>query len=204
MNLYGSDNRLLAIEVMNEPTGQVIPFAKSMFRTAKSLQGSVPLTVGSDSIQHAEAYIPLGLNIIEFHYNYPISLKRFESAIQNALTVSREYKLPVWLTEWQRLRPGGSGWGKKQISKSQLVPDYASLASIVHKYPIGNFFWSLMIKLAYLPPQRAQGTINGLFWPNGSVWSLADAKSIAEDPALKLEQNHTIPSGFLDYLKKSK
>jgi Cellulase (glycosyl hydrolase family 5) len=200
MEHYRNDNRLLAIEVMNEPNGVEVPFAKSMFKTAKSMQGTVPLTIGSDSVEHALQYIPLGLDVIEFHYNFPTSRDKFEAAITNALAVSHKYNLPVWLTEWQRLRPGGNGWGKKKISETETTPDYASLAPIVHQYPIGNFFWSLMVKYAYLPSQRHQGTINGLFWPDGSVWSLADARAIAEDPSLNLPQKQTLPPGYLDYL----
>jgi hypothetical protein len=203
---YRNDDRLLAIEVMNEPGNNpsVMPFAKSMFRTAKSLQGAVPLTVGSSSVEKAEEFIPLGLDIIEFHANFPQTRGQFAAAITNALAVGHKYHRPVWLTEWQRLRPGGNGWGKKRISETETRPDYASLAPIVHKYPIGNFFWSLMVKRAYLPPQRAQGTINGLFWPDGSVWSLADARAIANAPSLQLTQNKTIPPGFLAYLKKAR
>jgi hypothetical protein len=202
MKTYGNDQRLLAIEVMNEPNGAEVPFAKSMFQTAKSLQGSVPLTIGSDSVAHARDYIPLGLDVIEFHCNFPASIAQFESAITNALTVGREYHLPVWMTEWQRLRPGGNGWGRQKISPAEAMPDYASLASVVRKYPLPNFFWSLMIKLAYLPPQRAQGTVNGLFWPDGSVWSLRDARAIAADPSLDLRERQTLPPGYLDYLKQ--
>jgi hypothetical protein len=202
MEHYRNDNRLLAIEVMNEPNGPTVPFAKSMFKTAKSLQGTVPLTVGSDSVEHAEAYIPLGLNVIEFHHNFPSKRGQFEASITNALAVGRKFNLPVWLTEWQRLRPGGSGWGKDKIPEAETLPDYASLAPIAHKYAIGNFFWSLMVKRAYLPAQRAQGTVNGLFWPDGSVWSLTDARAIAEDPLLKLVEKNIMPSDFLDYLKK--
>lgn len=201
MEHYRNDDRLLAIEVMNEPNGAEVPFAKFMFKTAKSMQGTVLLTIGSDSVQHAKMYIPLGLDVIEFHYNFPTKRWQFEAAITNALVVGRKYNLPVWLTEWQWLRPSGSGWGKEKISEAETLPNYASLAPVVHKYPIGNFFWSLMVKRAYLPAQRAQGTVNGLFWPDGAVWSVADARAIAQDPALKLAQRNTLPPHFLDYLK---
>jgi hypothetical protein len=204
MENYRNEDRLLAIEVMNEPGGRSVPFAKSMFKTAKSMQGTVPLTIGSDSVQHAETYIPLGLNVIEFHVNFPRTREEFEAAITNALAVGKKYNLPVWLTEWQRLRPGGSGWGKTKIPEAETLPDYASLAPIVHKYRIGNFFWSLMIKRAYLPLQRAQGTVNGLFWPDGSVWSLRDARAIASDASLHLTEKQTMPPGYLDYLTKTR
>jgi hypothetical protein len=193
MKNYGNDQRLLAIEVMNEPNGSTVPFAKSMFRTAKSMAGSVPLTVGSDSVEHALDYVPLGLDIIEFHVNFPPNREYFESAITNAIAAGKQYHLPVWLTEWQRLRPGGSGWTTTKIPRPETLPDYASLAPIVHQYQIGNFFWSLMFKPAYLPPQRAQGTFNGVFWPDGSVWSLRDARAIADDPSLEIPEKKIIP-----------
>lgn len=203
MENYRNDDRLLAIEVMNEPNGREVPFAKSMFMTAKSMQGTVPLTIGNDSVKHALQYIPLGLDVIEFHDNFPVTPRGFESAITNALAVGQANHLPVWLTEWQRLRTGGSGWGKTRISGAEAMPDYASLAPIVHKYPIGNFFWSLMIKRAYLPSQRMHGTVNGLFWPDGSVWSLEDARAIAQEPSLQLAQKDVLPPGYLDYLETS-
>jgi hypothetical protein len=193
MQHYRDDQRLLAIEVMNEPDRNTTAFAKSMFQTAKSMEGSVPLTIGSDSIENALNYIPLGLDIIEFHVNFPPTRQYFESEITNAIAVSKQNHLPVWLTEWQRLRPGGSGWGKTKIPPDETLPDYASLAPIVHQYQIGNFFWSLMVKPAYLPPQRAQGTINGVFWPDGSVWSLRDARTIANDPSLKIPERKVLP-----------
>lgn len=209
MENYRNDTRLLAIEVMNEPEANhggnkpTMPFAKSMFETAKSLQGTVALTVGTVTVEQAEEFIPMGLDVIEFHDNFPRTSEQFEAAIKHALAMSRENNLPVWLTEWQRLRPSGSGWGNEKLPKAETLPDYASLAPMVHKYPIGNFFWSLMIKRAYLPPQRNKGTINGLFWPDGSVWSLPDACAIANDPSLKLTEKKTIPTGFLDYLGRS-
>ncbi len=210
MNHYRNDRRLLAIEVMNEPLpagrnrAATMPFAKSMFKTAKLMEGSVPLTIGSDSIQHAEQFIPLGLDAIEFHVNFPRTRAYFEQAIQHAMAVGRKCNLPVWLTEWQRLRPSGAGWGNEKLPLDETRPDYASLAPLVHKYPIGNFFWSLMVKRAYLPPQRYKGTINGLFWPDGSVWSLDDARAIAKDPSLELPESKALPPGFLDYLRRLK
>jgi len=58
-----------------------------------------------------------------------------------------------------------------------------------------------MVKKAYLPPQREKGTINGLFWPDGSVWSLKDARAIANDPKLELVEKQALPLDFLITLK---
>jgi hypothetical protein len=199
MKQYGNDDRLLAIEVMNEPTigrnGKpgTAPFAMSMFKTAKSLQGTVPLTVGSARVNLARKFIPLGLDIINFHDNYPVSTQALADAIRNALAAGQKTGLPVWLTEWQRVRQGGSGWGGQRITQQERLTDYASLAPTVHSYPIGSFFWSLMIKPAYLPAQRKNGTINGLFWPDGAVDSLKDARAISGDPNLQLRQRPIPP-----------
>ena len=211
MDHYRNDRRLLAIEVMNEPDMRAtkkepstIPFAKSMFTTAKAMQGSVPLTVGTARAGSAEEFIPMGLDIIQFHDNFPQSLDAFESKIEKAIALGQKHGLPVWVTEWQRLRPGGSGWGKAPLTQAETYPDFASLAATVQKYPVGNFFWSVMLKRAYLLPQREKGTINGLFWPDGSVWSLADARAIAQDSKLDLKEKNELPPGYLDYMKAVK
>lgn len=36
-----------------------------------------------------------------------------------------------------------------------------------------------MVKRAYLRPQRTKGSVNGLFWPDGSVVSANNARAIA-------------------------
>lgn len=206
MEHYRNDNRLLAIEVMNEPdiNPRVVAFAKSMFSTAHSMRGSVALTIGSASVRAAQEFIPLGLDIIQYHDNFPQRVDEFEKTLERAVAVGRDRHLPVWITEWQRLRPSGTGWGKEQLPAGELFPDYASLAASVQKYPVGNFFWSLMIKRAYLKPQRDKGTVNGLFWPDGSVWRLADARAIAHNPGLQLPERPRLPEGFLAYLHESK
>lgn len=200
MERYGRDDRLLAIEIMNEPNEAgantpTVPFAKAMFTTAKSLQGIVPLTIGTDVIEVARDFVPLGLDLIEFHDNYPQSVDQLRGRIDQALAFGKSAGLPVWLAEWQRVRPGGSGWGAEKVSGSDSGIDYASLAPVVRQYPMGNFFWSLMVKRAYLKVQRLKGTVNGLFWPDGSVASLRDARAIAGDPSLDLRER-PIPAGF--------
>lgn len=203
MTTYRNDDRLLAIEVMNEPREKPVqqppsvPFAKSMFVTAKSMQGTVPLTIGfAESEKLALQFIPLGLDIIEFHDNYPLSAEQLEKHVRTAVEFGKEHNLPVWLGEWQRVRPSGTGFGNQKLTPEELGPDYKSLAAVVRKYPVGSFFWSLMIKRAYLTSQRSKGTINGLFWTDGAVWSLADARAIANDPTLNLVERHTLPAGF--------
>ncbi|NYT40684.1 cellulase family glycosylhydrolase [Sphingomonas sp. R-74633] len=201
MKRYGKDDRLIAIEVMNEPRAGkdgakgTLPFTHAMLATAKALQGSVPLTVGTARIGEAKALIPLGIDIIEIHNNFPRDPADMKNAIEQAMAVGKEANLPVWLTEWQRVRPGGNGRGGKGIANAERGPDYASLASTVNAYPVATFFWSVMVKPAYLQRQRHIGTVNGLFWPDGSVVSLKDARAIAEDPKLVLREK-PIPETF--------
>ena len=202
MENYRNDTRLLAIEIMNEPFAKSAPFAKEMLITANSLRGNVPLTMGLCKTDEVKTYFPPGLDVIEFHDNFPRNPNTFENQIKIALAVGKEHNLPVWLTEWQRARPGGGGWGKEKLaSQEEAMPNYATLAVSVRRYPIGNFFWSLMVKRAYLQSQRLKGTVNGLFWPDGSVFSLEDARSIAQDPKLELTEKKSLPAGFLDFLK---
>ncbi len=201
MKRYGNDDRLIAIEVMNEPSlGKnglpgTVPFAQSMFTTAKQMQGTVPLTLGSAELKVADMFLPLGLDIVQFHDNFPKTAEEFEGRITEALAFGKEHNLPVWLTEWQRMRTSASGFGKEKISAEERGTDYASLAPIVQKYPVGSFFWCLMVKRAYLRGQRLNGTVNGLFWPDGSVTSVKDARAIAADPKLKLPEK-SFPADF--------
>ncbi|HEV3272385.1 MAG TPA: hypothetical protein VGZ93_09415 [Candidatus Methylacidiphilales bacterium] len=197
MKNYRNDPRLLAIEVMNEPSGQTsVPFAMSMLKTAKSMRGGIPLTMGCNDVEENGQFLSLGIDVIEFHDNFPTNIEGFEKGIKNAVAFGLKYGLPVWLTEWQRLRPSGPGWFKPHLPTDEIDPDYASLAPTVQKYPIGNFFWSLMVKRAYLPSMRPNGTINGLFWPDGSVWSFADARAIAGDPKSNFKQKQSVPPDF--------
>lgn len=201
MQHYASDDRLLAIEVMNEPAvggnkgGSSVPFAKSMLQTAKSMQGSVPLTIGCAGLDECRQYLPLGIDLMEYHNNFPRSADGMKRSLDNAVATSKETGKPVWLTEWQWVRPTASGFGRQPIPEAERGPNYASLAPTVNAYPVATFFWSLMVKRAYLKPQRNKGTVNGLFWPDGSVVSLADARAIAQDSSLQLKEK-PLPAAF--------
>lgn len=195
MKKYANDSRLCGIELMNEPNDKTLDFAMAMFKTAASMRGSVPLTVGSARLEQALKFIPLGLNLIEFHQNFPPDLATINRMIEDAMAAGKKYNIPVWLTEWQRIRVGGAGW-QGQVAATETHIDYSSLAADIRKYPIGTFFWCLMVKQAYLPGQRKAGTVNGLFWPDGSVWSAKDARAIANDPTLQVEEK-PLPEDFM-------
>lgn len=184
MDIYGDDKRLLAIELVNEPgfAEHRIAMTRFLFKSAKARQGTIPLTVGSlRGMQNWGNFMDLGIDILQYHDNYPVHLKGFESELNMATQVAGVLGVPLWVTEWERLRPGGSGWDGK-ASGEELGPDYASLAPVVHQSGIGNCFWSLMLKPAYLAPQRRIGGFNGLFHEDGSVYSLADARAISGNP----------------------
>ena len=191
---YGGDPRLIGIEVMNEPMPEnSMKFARAMFRRANETRGGVPLTIGAAPIEQNLYFLDLGLDVLEFHDNFPQSEAGARQKIEAALRAARILDKPVWLTEWQRLRPSGPGWDKTGLAETEIVPDLASLAPIVQSYKIGTFFWSLMVKPAHLPSQRPNGTINGLFWEDGAVYSLADARAVSNNPRLELEERRAWP-----------
>lgn len=181
MDHFGNDGRLLAIEVYNEPHPLIREiFARTMIEQAARNKGSVPLTVGGMKLRQSLLFLDAGLGILESHENFPPSAEFVREFIPyEIVNPQRILKKPVWLTEWQRIRHGGSGWGSEPLKGNEWEPDYASMAPIVRSFPIGNFFWSLMLKPAWLLAQRKKGTLNGVFHEDGAVWSLADAKAIS-------------------------
>ena len=101
--------------------------------------------------------------------------------------------MPVYLTEWQRI--ANYGWGSNE-TVDQWQPDYASIAPTIHRHGVGNFFWSLMVKPAYVRYMRKRGIINGLFHEDGAVWNEADAKAIkamSGDAEVDVEQRREWP-----------
>jgi hypothetical protein len=136
----------------------------------------------------------VGLDVLESHENFPPSAEFVRNFIPNEIVnPTKVLKKPVWLTEWQRIRPSGTGWGNKPLQGKEWEPDYASLAPIVRSYAIGNFFWGLMLKPAWLLAQRKKGTLNGVFHEDGAVWSLADARAISGDSRFEAAERKTWP-----------
>lgn len=179
MKKYGSDERLLAIEVMNEPhilRGN-LGFANYALEKVRSYNGSVPLSMGQLTIFHNLLFAGK-LDIYQYHDNYPNSETRMILQMKLGNWLQKVTGRPFWLTEWQRIRTSGGGWGDADIPDEEKTPDLASLAGIINEYKVCNFFWSLMVKEAYLPTQRLNGTFNGLFYPDGSVYSQEDLQAI--------------------------
>lgn len=195
MDRYQDDDRHLAIEVMNEPAGKMrVHFAREMFKVAKKGLGKLPLTIGCINIEDNMYFADLGIDVFQHHMNFPKSEKWVDERLTKVIEYGELMDKPVWLTEWQRLRPVSNGWGKDPLAAGECEPDYAPYAKLLEKYPqVGTFFWSLMVKAAYLRPQRTKGTLNGLFHDDGAVWSLEDARAISGDPDLQLEERKEWP-----------
>lgn len=178
MDRHGDDERLLGIEVMNEPGWfeNKPEFTRAMLETLDRRRGSVPLTVGSTSMINNIDYYDAGCDILQFHYNFPIDETKFRDALRQVAIVRRSVEAPVWLTEWQRIRSGRGSHAPP--AADERVPNYASMAPHIHAAGFGNFFWSLMVKPAFNRSQRRKGVLNGLFHEDGAVWSLDDARAI--------------------------
>jgi len=198
LNKYGADERIIAIDAMNEPvTVEELNFAREICRQVKAKAGR-PLTLGLiGGVRAMVHYHRWDLDVYQYHYNFPQSEKAFEVSIEEAMAGATErHQKPMWVAEWQRVRPSGSGWGQDTLSEVELGPDLASLAHLIHKHGIGHYFWSLMLKPAYLAPQRAKGTFNGLFHEDGSVYSLEDARAVSGNMELDLPERKARPDWF--------
>lgn len=196
MHHFGSDQRLLAIEADNEPWAPWrMIFAREVMRTARAARGKVPLTVGGNRTGQSLYFLDVGVDILQTHCNFPATVGELRARIENQITVPEKVlDMPIWMTEWQRLRPGGSGWNPGALKGNSWQPDYRSMASWIHRAGIGNFFWSLMIKPAWLLVQRHKGTISGVFHEDGSVWSLADARAISQNAGFSAREVKAWPA----------
>ncbi len=178
MRRYNDDDRLLAIELSNEPgwRPERRRFVKAMSELFTLQRGSIPLTIGSTSLTNNTDYLEWGMDVLQFHYNFAESPSHFRRTLRQAKHIQSEYETSVWLSEWQRIRPGGSFFA--ELDGDTRFPDYSSMARVIRTANIGNFFWSLMLRPASELHFRQQGMINGLFHEDGAVWSLDDARAI--------------------------
>lgn len=201
MRRYGDDARLVAIEVMNEPEYGIgdVDFALAMLRRAREFKKSVPLSIGCVSIDQCLYYGDL-IDVYQFHDNFPTTREAFKKKLDFASSVKAVTGKPVWISEWQRLRVSGPGWNQAVIPEGDKCPDLASLADLVYSSGLGSFFWCLMVKPAYLSTQRPNGTFNGLFHEDGSVYSLEDYKAVSgkDDVTVRKE----LPSWFIEERKR--
>ncbi len=198
MDRFRDDPRLIAIEIMNEPDMKSVAelkFARAMLQDAHRNRGAIPLTIGSlgTLVGYNLYYLDAGMDILQCHHNFPASAAEFETLLRSAHVAQEVLNKPVWITEWQRVRPRGTGWEENAVGVDEWQPALATLAPLLHQYNVGNFFWSLMLKPAYLPVQRKKGTLNGIFHEDGAVWSLEDARAVANDPAFDAEERREWP-----------
>ena len=177
MDRHRDDDRLLAIELMNEPGWRQWKkrFARAMFDVLVDERGRIPLSVGATSLANAADYYDWGIDVVQFHYNFPNSTAVFRDLLRQARDLRASTDVPVWLSEWQRV----ANFSGTLESPLQRGPDYSSLAPLVREAGVGNFFWSLMLKPAYMVGQRRRGVLNGVFHEDGAVWDLDDARAIA-------------------------
>ena len=196
-NRYKDDQRILAIEIMNEPHWQRgnLEFAKYIAKFAAKQKGIIPLTMGCMFIQDNLCFSE-EIDIYQFHHNFPSSEEEIENLLQLVKAIQENAQKPCWLTEWQRIRRSGPGWNQAEIPEEEKTPQLHSLAAIVESSGLGNFFWCLMVKPAYLPTQRLNGTFNGLFHEDGSVYSKEDYLAIAHGANIPRE-NAVMPQWFL-------
>ena len=196
MDHFRDDDRLLAVEAMNEPGWQphATEFARAMFEAMADERGSVPLTVGSTSMANNAEYLDWGSDALQFHYNFAETPATYREMLRSNRAVADRLDVPVWLSEWQRVR-SATGFATEPPD-DQKTPNYASLAPLVHESGFGNFFWSLMVQPAFVPAQRQYGILNGLFHEDGAVWSREDARAIkamSGDPEVDLQQRQEWP-----------
>jgi hypothetical protein len=205
---YGEDDRLLATEIMNEP-GDVRPrrdFVNDALRTVREAAPEATLTMGTRDVRFAEIYDRNDeLDAYQFHMNLPKNpdQARRYAANQRALADEIDSGLsdpssdsdggskPLWCTEWQRTL---------EEPPSRFAPDLASLAPTMRQLRDvgtidGNFFWSLMLRPAYLRSPREKGRVNGLFHADGAVYSRADAEVVA-GRRLDLTGRHSLPESW--------
>ncbi|WP_240147424.1 MULTISPECIES: glycoside hydrolase [Halorussus] len=196
MEHFGDDDRLLAIEVMNEPGWQshYQEFAHGMYKTADELQGDARLTIGSTSMANNADYVDWDVDALQFHYNFAESPAVYMDMLRSNRDIAEDLDVPVWLSEWQRVRHS-TGFATEPPD-DQKYSNYSSLAPLIHEAGFGNFFWSLMVQPAFVPAQRQHGVLNGLFHEDGAVWSLDDARAIkamSGDPSFDGEERQQWP-----------
>lgn len=194
---YADDSRLLAIEIMNEPHRQRgnLPFAKHLVRYAAQFKKTIPITLGCINIEDNLCFAD-EIDIFQFHDNFPATVEQLQTKLSTAKAIQEISGKPCWITEWQRLRPTGPGWHMANIPEEDKLPCLASMACTIRSSGLGNFFWSLMVKPAYLKAQRINGTFNGLFHEDGTVYSQADFVAISGCSTAPAE-TPTMPAWYL-------
>jgi hypothetical protein len=195
MDRFRSDPRLLAIEVVNDSGRGVRPFARAMLDVARQQRGTIALAMGAPSDSLTE-YASDGVGVLQLRNAFPADVTALQAAIEGAQAQAQAVGLPLWISEWQRIRPSGPNWsGEVALPAAERYPDLAPMALQIKRYEpaLGSFFWSLMVKPGFVEGQRNAGTVNGMFWEDGAVWDLAAARILADDPTLMLPERKRAP-----------
>ena len=196
---YAEDDRLFATEIMNEP-GDVQPrrdFVTDALRTVCEAAPDATLTMGTRDVRFAEVYDRNDeLDVYQFHMNLPKTPEDARSYAEKQRVLADQIpengrRKPLWCTEWQRTL---------EEPPSRFAPDLASLAPTMKDLREegiidGDFFWSLMLRPAYLRTPREKGRFNGLFHADGAVYSRADAEVVA-GRKLDLSGRHSLPESW--------
>lgn len=184
-NYLSGDNRVLAVEIINEPgsprgpAGTVLnrhDFTVAMAQTYRNNDTSLPISIGTKDTIHADYYENergVQMDVWEFHANMKPDAATWQSYVKE--NTQRTNK-PVWCTEWQRTleEPPHRGLPYLQ-SLAPTVKDMRSNGELS-----GDFFWGLMFKPAYLrDPRNNVGRTNGVFHPDGAVFNVEDANAVA-------------------------
>lgn len=199
---YGDDERVLALEIMNEPQCKPLHhrFADDMLAAARDANPDATLTMGSREFHFNDRY-STELDIYQFHHNFPETPDDVAQRLEQVddFMVDHENK-EIWLTEWQRAKHAEEPAEQPDSHPSypsDMLPHYRTVAPLIQTTDRidGAFFWSLMVKPAYLRKKRKKGRVNGLFHADGSVWSQDDAAWIAGD-SVKLDEKQELPDGM--------
>ncbi|MCK9478194.1 MAG: cellulase family glycosylhydrolase [Firmicutes bacterium] len=205
MGLYKNDQRLLAIELTNEPSpnrSMQFEFAKAILLHAAGQKGSVPLTLGSAKMIFNVPFVGDMLDILQYHKNFALTEEEFKDGLRLGELYQKMLKKPVWLTEWQRLRSSSIGWDDNTVvDDNDLMPNHGSMAGLIKKHNVCGFMWSLMLRPAYLLKQREHGAFSGIFHEDGSVYSLVDAKAVSYNESFIAPENPCVPERFKPVLK---
>ncbi len=187
---FGSDERLMSIEIYNEPWGSNrAALAKYLCEYAVTVQGSVPLIMGTAPADefNIPSAIALGMDQLQYHDNFPGSTSAFSTNAQSRIEQARLANLPIYCTEVQWVGgPAGINY-----------PVYAALAETCNELmktgKWAPFYWTLMVHPCYLNSYRNNYKMyNGLFNEDGSVNSLKNAVACA-DKNLTLEEKTVNP-----------
>lgn len=210
IGLFGNDQRLMSIELYNEPWGaNRAALAKYLCEYAVTIQGSVPLIAGTapaDAFNITDT-VKLGMDQLQYHDNFPGSTSAFKSNANGKIEQARLANLPIYCTEVQWV---GGPSGINYPVYSNLAPTCNELMETGKWAP---FYWTLMVHPCYLNSYRNNFKMyNGLVNEDGTVNSLSNAMTwsngtvdFAESTVSPYEKGHyTYTVGFSDSFMSGK